>query len=60
VLIDGGMTLSLDRMTKITARLSSSMILPLHRDSTPIAEFTGRMGDDFAEEFFSGRSLTFR
>jgi hypothetical protein len=36
------------------------MILPLHRDSTPIAEFTGRMGDDFAEEFFSGRSLTFR
>jgi L-ascorbate metabolism protein UlaG (beta-lactamase superfamily) len=56
--IDGGMTLSLDRMTEITARLYSSMILPMHRHSTPIAEFTGRMGDDFAVEFLSGRSLT--
>ncbi|TJX00655.1 MAG: Zn-dependent hydrolase [Mesorhizobium sp.] len=56
--IDGGMTLSLDRMTEITARLYSSMILPMHRHSTPISEFTGRMGDDFAVEFLSGRSLT--
>lgn len=56
--IDGGMTLSLDRMTEITARLYSSMILPMHRHATPISEFTGRMGDDFAVEFLSGRSLT--
>ncbi|WP_292402303.1 MBL fold metallo-hydrolase [Mesorhizobium sp.] len=56
--IDGGMTLSLDRMTEITTRLYSSMILPMHRHSTPISEFTGRMGDDFAVEFLSGRSLT--
>ncbi len=56
--IDGGMTLSLDRMTEITTRLYSSMILPMHRHSTPIGEFTGRMGDDFAVEFRSSRSLT--
>jgi L-ascorbate metabolism protein UlaG (beta-lactamase superfamily) len=56
--IDGGMTQSLGSMTEITTRLYSSMILPMHRHSTPIAEFTGRMGDDFAVEFLSGRSLT--
>lgn len=56
--IDGGMTLSLDRMTEITTRLYSSMILPMHRHATPIGEFTGRMGDDFAVEFRSSRSLT--
>jgi L-ascorbate metabolism protein UlaG (beta-lactamase superfamily) len=56
--IDGGMTLSIEAMTEITTRLYSSMILPMHRHSTPIGEFTGRMGDDFAVEFRSGRSLT--
>ncbi len=56
--IDGGMTLSLGRMTEITTRLYSSMILPMHRHSTPIGEFTGMMGDDFAVEFRSSRSLT--
>jgi L-ascorbate metabolism protein UlaG (beta-lactamase superfamily) len=56
--IDGGMTLSLDRMTEITTRLYSSMILPMHRHATQIGEFTGRMGDDFAVEFRSSRSLT--
>jgi L-ascorbate metabolism protein UlaG (beta-lactamase superfamily) len=56
--IDGGMTLSLDRMTEITTRLYSSMILPMHRHATPIGEFTGMIGDDFAVEFRSSRSLT--
>lgn len=55
--IDGGLTLSLDRMTEITTRLYSSMILPMHRHSTPIGEFTGMMGDDFAVEFRHSRSL---
>ena len=56
--IDGGMTLSLDAMSEITTRLYSSMILPMHRHSTPLGEFTGRMGDDFAVEFREGRSLS--
>ena len=56
--IDGGMTLSLDAMTEITTRLYSSMILPMHRHATPMAEFTGMMGDGFAVEFRPSRSLT--
>jgi len=55
--IDGGMTQSLGSMTEIATRLYSSMILPMHRHSTPLAEFTGRMGDGFAVEFRTGRSL---
>ncbi len=55
--IDGGMTLSIDAMTEITTRLYSSMILPMHRHSTPIGEFTAMMGDGFAVEFRDGRSL---
>lgn len=56
--VDGGMTLSLERMSEITNRLHSSIVLPMHRHSTPLAEFTGKMGDDFAVEFRNSRSLT--
>ena len=56
--VDGGMTLSIDAMTEITTRLYSSMILPMHRHSTAIGEFTGMMGDGFAVEFRNSRSLT--
>src|SRR5690349_19158711 len=38
--IDGGMTQSLGSMSEITERLWSSMVLPMHRHSTPIGEFT--------------------
>jgi L-ascorbate metabolism protein UlaG (beta-lactamase superfamily) len=55
--IDGGMTQSLDSMTEITTRLYSSIILPMHRHSTPIGEFTGLMGEGFAVEFRPSRSL---
>lgn len=56
--IDGGMTLSLPTMSEIASRLHSSVVLPMHRHSTPIGEFTGMMGDDFAVEFRDSRSLT--
>lgn len=55
--IDGGMTQSLGSMSEIATRLYSSMILPMHRHSTPLAEFTGRMGEGFAVEFLPSRSL---
>lgn len=55
--IDGGMTLSIDAMTEITTRLYSSMILPMHRHSTAIGEFTAMMGDGFAVDFRDSRSL---
>ena len=56
--IDGGMTLSLDGMSEIAGRLSSSIILPMHRHSTPIGAFTGRIGAGFAVEFRDSPSLT--
>ena len=55
--IDGGMTLSLPTMSEIASRLHSSIVLPMHRHSTPIGEFTGMMGDEFAVEFRDSRSL---
>ena len=56
--IDGGMTLSLPTMSEITTRLHSSIVLPMHRHSTPIGEFTAMMGENFAVEFRDSRSLT--
>ena len=56
--IDGGMTQSLDRVTEITTRLQSSIVLPMHRHATPMSEFLGLMGDAYAVDFREERSLT--
>lgn len=56
--VDGGMTLSLEAMSAITTRLNSSIILPMHRHSTPLGEFTARMGKGFALDFRADRFLT--
>ena len=56
--VDGGMTLSLDAMSEIAERLSSSIVLPMHRHSTPIGAFTGRMGPAFTVEFRDSPTLT--
>jgi L-ascorbate metabolism protein UlaG (beta-lactamase superfamily) len=55
--IDGGMTQSLGSMTEITERLWSSVILPMHRHSTPIGEFLSMMGEGFEVDFRNERSL---
>lgn len=55
--VDGGMTQSLANMQEITRRLYSSVVLPMHRHSTPIEEFTLRMGEGFAVDFRDGPSL---
>lgn len=49
--IDGGMTLSVAAMSEIAKRLFSSLVLPMHRHATPMAEFTGRMGETFDVKF---------
>ncbi|MBO6540090.1 MAG: MBL fold metallo-hydrolase [Rhizobiaceae bacterium] len=56
--IDGGLTLSADTVTSIVKRLFSSIVLPMHRNSTPLSEFTSRMGSEFALEFMEGNSFT--
>nr|WP_040677509.1 MBL fold metallo-hydrolase [Nitratireductor pacificus] len=56
--IDGGMTLSLDGMSEIARRLSSSVILPMHRHATPLSAFTSRMGEGFDIDFRETRGIT--
>lgn len=56
--IDGGLTLSADTVTSIVKRLFSSIVLPMHRNSTPLSAFTSRMGSEFALEFMEGNSFT--
>lgn len=55
--VDGGMTSSLANMEEISKRLTSSVILPMHRHATPLAEFTGRMGEGFAVQRLDGDTL---
>jgi L-ascorbate metabolism protein UlaG (beta-lactamase superfamily) len=55
--IDGGLTQSLENMREITDRLRSSIVLPMHRQGTPIGEFTAMLGEHFAVEFRGSRSL---
>lgn len=56
--VDGGMTQSLVKMSDIAERLLSSIVLPMHRNSTPIEEFLGLMGKDFAVDFRAEKSFT--
>jgi L-ascorbate metabolism protein UlaG (beta-lactamase superfamily) len=56
--LDGGMTLSVDAMSEIARRLQSSLVLPMHRHSTPLREFTARMGEGFAVRFSDAASFT--
>jgi L-ascorbate metabolism protein UlaG (beta-lactamase superfamily) len=55
--VDGGMTQSLQNMHEITDRLHSSIVLPMHRHSTPLGEFTRMMGEEFDVDFRDSRSL---
>lgn len=55
--IDGGLTQNIESMSEITRRLYSSMILPMHRHSMSMGEFTGLMGDGFAVDYRGSRSL---
>ena len=56
--VDGGMTQSLTNMSRIAERLYSSVILPMHRHSTPMGEFLSLMGEGFAVDYRSERSIT--
>ncbi|RST87433.1 Zn-dependent hydrolase [Aquibium carbonis] len=56
--VDGGMTQSLANMSEITTRLYSSIVLPMHRHSTPMGEFVAMMGEGFAVDRRAERSFT--
>jgi L-ascorbate metabolism protein UlaG (beta-lactamase superfamily) len=55
--IDGSYTMSLDGVSEITKRLRASVVLPMHRFMTPLDEFMRRIGQQFAIEERSERTL---
>jgi L-ascorbate metabolism protein UlaG (beta-lactamase superfamily) len=55
--IDGTYTMSLDGISEITRRLRASVVLPMHRFATPLEEFMGRIGKQFAIDVRTERTL---
>ena len=56
--IDGSYTMSLSGVSDITKRLRASVVLPMHRFATPLDDFMRRIGQDFAIDVRTGRTLT--
>lgn len=56
--IDGSYTMSLDGISDITRRLRASVVLPMHRFMMPLDEFMHRIGQQFAIDVRTERSLT--
>src|SRR6202161_766845 len=57
VQIDGTYTMSLDGVSEITRRLRSSVVLPMHRFATPLDEFMRKIGEQFAIDVRTERTL---
>lgn len=55
--IDGTYTMSLDGVSDITRRLRSSVVLPMHRFMTPLDEFMRKIGEQFAIDVRTERTL---
>src|ERR1700734_573798 len=55
--IDGTYTMSLDGISDITRRLRASVVLPMHRFMTPLDEFMRKIGEQFAIDVRSERTL---
>jgi L-ascorbate metabolism protein UlaG (beta-lactamase superfamily) len=55
--IDGTYTMSLDGISDITRRLRASVVLPMHRFATPLEEFMHRIGQQFAIDVRTERTL---
>jgi L-ascorbate metabolism protein UlaG (beta-lactamase superfamily) len=55
--IDGTYTMSLDGISDITRRLRASVVLPMHRFATPLDEFMRLIGQQFAIDTRSERTL---
>ena len=56
--IDGSYTMSLDGISDITRRLRASVVLPMHRFMTPLDEFMRKIGQQFAIDTRTERTLT--
>jgi L-ascorbate metabolism protein UlaG (beta-lactamase superfamily) len=55
--IDGSYTMSLDGVSDITRPLRASVVLPMHRFMTPLSDFMGKIGQQFAIDQRTERTL---
>jgi len=55
--IDGTYTMSLDGISDTVRRLRASVVLPMHRFATPLEEFMRRIGQQFAIDVHTARTL---
>jgi L-ascorbate metabolism protein UlaG (beta-lactamase superfamily) len=49
--------MSLDGVSEITKRLRASVVLPMHRFATPLSDFMQKIGQQFAVDMRSERTL---
>lgn len=56
--VDGGLTMSLDGVSELTKRLRSSVVMPMHRNGTPMEEFLGPLRAQFQIDRRPGRTYT--
>lgn len=56
--LDGSYTMSLDGVSDITRRLRASVVLPMHRFMTPLDVFMRKIGQQFAIDVRTERTLT--
>ena len=56
--IDGTYPMSLDGISDITRRLRASVVLPMHRFMTPLDQFMKKIGEQFAIDVRTERTLT--
>jgi L-ascorbate metabolism protein UlaG (beta-lactamase superfamily) len=56
--IDDSVTLSLDGMAELTKKLRASIVLPMHRFSTPLSDFVQRAGQQFEVDMKPARSFS--
>lgn len=56
--VDGGLTMSLDGMSELTRRLRSSVVMPMHRNGTPMEDFLSPLRSQFEIDRRSGRTYT--
>lgn len=56
--VDGGLTLSHERMAELTTRLRSSIVLPMHLRGNAISSFTNLMSDEWKIEYLKDDTIT--
>ncbi|PRD44076.1 Zn-dependent hydrolase [Phyllobacterium phragmitis] len=55
--VDGGLTMSQERMSDVMKRLQASIVLPMHRFAMPMDRFIALMGENFTADYRDSDTL---